>query len=176
MRQPSRSMPKYRKRPTSFRGWVFLIGFLLLLGWLVWSAPVILLVAPVLAFADYRNRKKSSAHLEALARARGQDSICTFSRRFARGQVDPWVIRAVYEQLQGYLASESERFPVRPTDDIFVDLRIDDEDFEMDIVEEITQRTGRTLAGAEKNRFYGRANIVENLVHFFNEQPKEREA
>ena len=43
---------------------------------------------------------------------------------------------------------------------------------DIDIVEEISERTGRNLDGAENNRFYGKANIVENLVYFFNEQPK----
>lgn len=82
------------------------------------------------------------------------------------------MFRAVYEQLQNYMNGEKEGFPIRPTDDVFKDLMIDNEDFEYDLVEEIAERTGRSLESAESNPYYGKANIVENLVYFFNEQPK----
>lgn len=168
-------MPKYKERPTTVGGWVFLVLVLSLFGWFIWSAPVVLLAAPVFFIVEYRNRKESKKHFEALLADRVDDSICTFSRHFECREIDTWVIRAVYEQLQNYMASEKGNFPIRPMDDVFTDLRIDDEDYEIDIVEEISERTGRTLESADQNPHYGKANIVENLVYFFNEQPKTNE-
>ncbi|MCU7878671.1 MAG: hypothetical protein KZQ84_18085 [Candidatus Thiodiazotropha sp. (ex Lucinoma borealis)] len=67
---------------------------------------------------------------------------------------------------------EKENFPIRTTDDVFTDLMIDNEDFDYDLVEEIALRAERSLENIESNPYYGKANIVENLVYFFNEQPK----
>ena len=179
MKKASRLMPKYKEKPMTFWGWLFVLVFLAvilgLVGSLIWTVPIILLGVPVLLIFEYRDRKERKMHFEKLLSDRDNDSICTFSRHFEFRKIDTWVIRAVYEQLQNYMASEREDFPIRPTDDIFSDLRIDDEEFDMDIVEEISERTGRTLEGAESNKFYGKANIVENLVYFFNEQPKANE-
>jgi len=165
-------MPKYKERPTSPVGWIFLVSLVALLLWLIWSFPYLLLLAPVFILIDVWDKKKRTKHFRNLLKDRENDSICTFSRHFEFREIDAWVIRAVYEQLQSYLNGEKESFPIRATDDVFKDLMIDDEDFEYDLVEEIAQRTGRSLDNAESNPFYGKANVVENLVYFFNEQPK----
>lgn len=166
-------MPKYIETPTGLIGWFFLVAFIAFFGWLVWLAPIILLIIPVGIILEIRDRKERKKHFRSLLKNRTNDSLCTFARYFEYRKIDTWVIRAIYEQLQNYLASENPEFPIRPSDDIFVDLRIDDEDFEFDLVEEIAKRTGRSLKNAEVNSYYGRANIVENLVYFFNEQPLE---
>ncbi len=172
MKTPSRYMPKYKERPASPIGWMFLAVFVGLLIWLIWSFPYLLLLVPVYLLIDAWDKMKRNTHFQNILKGRDNDSICTFSRHFELRQVDTWVIRAVYEQLQNYMNGENENFPVRATDDVFEDLMIDDEDFEYDLVEEIAQRTGRSLENAKTNPYYGKANIVENLVYFFNEQPK----
>jgi hypothetical protein len=136
-------------------------------------APIVLLIMPVVIVFGLLDRKKRKAHFENLMNNRSNDSICTFARYFERRKIDTWVIRAVYEQLQNYLTSEVPEFPVRPSDDVFIDLRIDDEDFEYDLIDEIAQRTGRSLENAENNPYYGKAHIVENIVYLFNEQAYE---
>ena len=165
-------MPQYIEKPSCIWGWVFLAFLLCLLGWLIWSFPYLLLFIPVFIVIEVLDRKKRKKHFSSLLKDRQKDSICTFSRYFEFRKIDTWVIRAVYEQLQNYLRSENENFPIRPSDDVFIDLKIDDEDFEYDLVEEIAQRTGRSLENAESNPYYGKANVVENLVYFFNEQPR----
>ena len=169
MKKASRYMPKYKEKPTSALGWVFLVSLLCLLGWLIWSNPYLLLLIPVFIVMVIWDAKKSKKHFGILLKNRQKDSICTFSRHFEFREIDTWVIRAVYEQLQNYLG---ENFPIRPSDDIFIDLQIDDEDFSYDLIEEIAQRTGRSLENAESNPYYGKLNLVEDLVYFFNEQPK----
>ena len=166
-------MPKYIEKPANPFSWLFLVPLLALLIWLIWSFPYLLLFNPIFFLADLRNRKKRSRHFEELLKGRENDSICTFSRHFECREIDTWVIRAVYEQLQLYLKNEKDHFPVRATDDVFQDLKIDDEDFEYDLVEEIAQRANRTLENAESNAYYGKASIVENLVFFFNQQPRK---
>ena len=165
-------MPKYKERTTTSVGWMLLVAFVGLLLRLIWNFQYLLLYVPVFVLVDAWDKKKRNNHFKNLIEDRDNDSICTFSRHFESRQIDTWVIRAVYEQLQSYMSGEKENFPIRATDDIFKDLMIDDEDFEYDLVEEIAQRTGRTLENAESNPYYGKANIVENLVFFFNEQPK----
>ncbi len=165
-------MPKYKEKPTGAWGWVFLAVLLGLVLWLIWSVPYLLLLVPVFIVMDMWDRKRRKKHFSTLLENRANDSICSFSRYFKSRKIDTLIIRAVYEQLQNYMSTEKENFPIRPTDSIFVDLKIDDEDFEYDLVEEIAQRTGRSLKNIESNSYYGKVNSVENLVYFFNEQPK----
>ena len=171
MKKASRFMPKYTSPPTSMVGWIILALILAFFVWLFYSAPILLVVLPFVALFLYSDNKKRKAHFQELLSKREHYSICEFSKYFDCKEIDTWVIRAVYEQLQDYLKSEHEQFPVLPEDDIFIDLKIDDEDFEYDIVEEISSRTGRTLMNVGNNPYYGKANIVKNLVYFFNEQP-----
>ena len=168
-------MPKYKQRPTSPVGcWMLLLLVTLvgLLLWPIWSCPFLLLLVPVYILIDAWIKDKRKEHFDNLLKDRGNDSICTFSRHFEYREIDTWVIRAVYEQLQNYMNDEKENFPIRATDDVFEDLMIDEEDFVYDLVEEIAQRTGRSLENVESNPYYGKTNVVENLVLFFNEQPK----
>lgn len=171
MKKASRFMPKYTSPPTSIVGWLILGLIMMLFIWLFWSKPILLITVPFIALFLHFDHKKQKKHFQELLSKRENHSICEFARYFDCKEIDTWVIRAVYEQLQDYLKSEHEKFPVLPEDDIFIDLQIDDEDFECGIVEEISSRTGRTLSNAESNPYYGKANIVKNLVYFFNEQP-----
>ena len=149
MRKPSRFMPKYTEAPMTFWTWVIVFVVFSFLAWMTWSAPVFLLIVPVLIYSEFCNRKEQKKHFDELLKTRLNDSICTFSKYFDCKVVDTWVIRAVYEQIQNYMEPTWQDFPICPNDDVFVDLRIDDEDFELDLVSEIAERTGRTLDNAE---------------------------
>jgi hypothetical protein len=170
-RKPSRLMPKYNAKITGTIGWVVLVALLGLFAWIIWLWPPTAMLVPLFFAVELWDRHKRKNHFSKLLLERGGDSICTFSRHFDAKKVDTWVIRAVYEQLQGYLANERAQFPIRPTDDVFIDLLVDEEDFDFDLVEEIAQRTGRSLDQMENNPYFGKANIVENLVYFLNRQP-----
>ena len=71
---------------------------------------------------------------------RVDESICNFARAFPRKKVDTWIIRSVYEALENYVSMEDTKFPIRASDNLFEDLRVDVEDFEMDLVPEIAKR------------------------------------
>ncbi|WP_428035296.1 hypothetical protein [Amphritea sp.] len=171
MKKASRFMPKNVCQPTGALGWVVIGVISSFFAWLFWSVPLLLIVLPFIALFFYKEHRKRKRYFKDLLVSREGYSICEFSRHFDCKQVDTWVIRAVYEQLQNYLKSYEIELPVLPNDDVFSDLKIDDEDFEYDILEEIAFRTGRSLDDAEVNPYFGNANIVENLVYFFNKQP-----
>lgn len=64
-------------------------------------------------------------------------------------------------------------FPIKADDNLFDDLLLDADDLDLDLVELISKRTGRTLDGYKNNPYYGKVTTVRNLVLFFNAQKKE---
>ena len=110
-----------------------------------------------------------------MAGGRPDDNICTFARSFDRRAVDPWVIRAVYDELQEYFRGEVTAFPVRASDSFSQNLRLDPEELE-DLVEAIAKRINRSLEDSVHNPYYGELRTVGNLVHFLASQPKENAA
>ncbi len=151
-------------------GWGILLAIPVFFLGLVWKMPAMLFFIPVVVLLYARRSRLEKIHFEKLLNNRTKDSICTFSRHFDCRDVDTWVIRAVYEQLQTLVAYKD--FPVLPCDDVFKDLLIDEDDFDFDLVEEIAERTGRSFKNMKENPYYGKAHIVENLVFFFNHQPQ----
>jgi len=110
--------------------------------------------------------------LVALASERTGESICEFARSFNTREVDTWVIRAVYEQLQEYLAPIQPAFPVRGSDRLVKGLLEDPDDLDLSLINEIAERTGRSLDNAENNPLFGKVLTVEDLVLFFNAQAR----
>lgn len=171
MRPPSRLMPKFVRR-RQWLAWVALGIVALVPAYLLLEHPIgTVAVIGGLALLTVVEHYRYKARLKRIALARQGESICEFARSFERWQVDTWVVRAVYEQLQEYLGG-SPPVPIRATDRLKEDLPIDMEDVEMDLAVQIAQRTGRTLTNAMSNPYYNRVKTVEDLVLFFNAQPK----
>ena len=177
MSRPSRLMPPLVPPPAALWKRALAFSFLAMLGgtvlWLLWNWPLptlglILLVAAVSAFQNRRRRR----HLHALAESREQDSICTFVRSLPIRTLDPWVVRAVFEQLQDYLRDSQAAFPLRPADRLVEDLRIDMDDLDEALIWNIARRSGRSLRDSRVNPHYGQVTTVEGLIWFFCAQPK----
>ena len=144
MRGFSRTMPPAPSPPWTVGGTLALVAivggllaycyfhplFALILGGLVLVAVVATIVH------DRRLRK--------LASTRADDSICTFARAFDRRRTDPWIIRAVWEELQIYLPSKHDDFPIHPSDRLYECYGIDAEEL-YDIAGRVAVRTGRSL-------------------------------
>ncbi|MES9990401.1 MAG: hypothetical protein ABW098_00490 [Candidatus Thiodiazotropha sp.] len=173
MRKPSRNMPPYEppNEPMGIKEWVFIIVMLSVLAFLVWKEPWTVLLIPLVYLASRYENNRRKMKLSILLEERKEKSICEFARSFEKHKVDTWVIRAVYEQIQEYVAMPGAKLPLEANDDIFDLLGIDSDDLEMDILEEIAQRTGRSLENTERNKFYGKVQTLEDLVLFLNEQP-----
>lgn len=180
MRTPSRRMPKWGPKPMTARGWavLLLIGLSIAAGfaYLVLLHPVAvgLIGSGMIALISTATWILNRAHgrqLAHLAAERQGESICSFARSFERRAVDTWIIRAAYEELQDTLANIHARFPIRHTDRLSEDLRIDPEDAEYDAVD-IARRAGRDLRDSENSPYYGKVETVGDLVRFLNAQPR----
>lgn len=171
MMRASRFMPKYaRKR--YWPAWVALAILAFFPVYLILNHPfgtsAVLSLLVVISVVENKRRK---AQLIALAESRSGESICEFARSFERKEIDTWVVRAVYEQLQRYLG-EDPSVPIRATDRLKEDLPIDSEDLELDLMAEIAQRTGRSLDNTIANPYYDKVRTVGDFVLFFNAQPR----
>ena len=104
-----------------------------------------------------------------LAAERSGESTCSFARSFDFRHTDTAIMRAVYEELQANVA-----YPIRATDHLRDDLRLDDEDLDLDIIPAIARRVGRTLDDHKANPHYEECLTVAGLVRFLAAQPDER--
>lgn len=149
----------------------FLALMLVTLVYAVWSIPWLLAAGTAVAvFGAYANWKHNNK-LKALANERVDESICTFARSFDRKQVDTWVIRAIYEELQLYAEFPNGTCPLNASDNLEKVLNVDPEEIE-DLIPIVAQRTGRSLENTEVNPYYGKIKTVGDFVLFINSQPK----
>ena len=173
MRTFSRWMPSRdedRATPAA-RFAVFALGGALLA--LIYFYPPVLVGFGLLVLAGFIISRREDRRIRLIATERTGESICTFSRAFDRRRVDPWIIRAVYEELQRYYSGMVEHLPLRPSDRFDVELRLDGEDLE-DIAKDISTRTGRLLECTEANPLKGGVHTLEDLVMFFTHQPRRQ--
>ncbi|ANH66715.1 hypothetical protein ABE85_02480 [Mitsuaria sp. 7] len=111
-----------------------------------------------------------------MAAARAGQSICEFSRDFDLRAVDPWIVRAVYDELQSEMegAFGLTGFPVRADDRMVADLHIDPEDLDLSVAPTVANRACRSLDDWASNPFYKDTTTVRGLVLFLNAQPLVR--
>ena len=163
-------MPKYKPKPVNKPA---LIGLLLLTATIVIYQPIYLAIIAgiaLLALAwTHFEEPKIEKYFAELCEERKDLSICDFARGFDSRSVDTWVIRAVYEQLQAALATK-QNVPIKASDNLFDTLKLDEDDFDLDLVEEVAQRTGRSIENFQSNPYYGKVTTARNLVLFFNHQ------
>lgn len=101
-------------------------------------------------------------------------SICQFAREFDTHTVDTWVIRAVWNTLQGdgYI---DYSLPLKANDKLDNELDlVNDADELEELVEDIAARCGRDLRGIEDNPFLP-ITTVDSLVRVLNAQPMTQE-
>jgi len=175
MKTPSRLMPPYVPETVAIwkqaLAWSFLAFMFFALGSAIWKKPWIFAVPAAVAvfsvFSSWKHRQGLKKHAD----ERLDESICTFARSFERTQVDTWIIRAAHEELQQYMKFPNGVCPLRASDRLENDLKIDPEDIE-DLIPIVAQRTGHSLEDTEKNPFYGKITTVGDFVLFINSQPK----
>ena len=172
MKLASRFMPKYEPKKASKPT---LVAFFAIAAAIVIYQPWYLLVIAGIALLvivwSAIEQPKLERHFQRLCKDRSGLSICEFAREFDPKVVDTWIIRAVYEQLQAALPTK-ENVPIKASDGLFDTLMLDEDDLDLDLVEEIAQRTGRSLEGYESNPYYGKVTTAQNLVLFFNHQAR----
>lgn len=161
------------RKPPSLVAWAFLVAFVGWVLYLLWLHPIAT-AACVAAFTSlsWLHSRSIRTHLHAVAASRAGESICTFAREVDCRNTDTWIVRAVYEEIQERLGSEYSNFPLRCTDRINEDLRIDPDALDEELAVDIAERTGRDLRNTEANPLFGKAETVLDLVRFFQAQPK----
>jgi hypothetical protein len=165
-------MPPAMNPPLRPVRWLVLGGLVVLMLCLAWLHPAIggsfLGAAIVVSICRNRATRKS---LQRLAATRTGETICEFVGCFDTRSADTWTLRAVYEELQSYLAPSCPGFPLRAEDDLRHDLKIDGEDLDFEIPRRVLERTGRCLDGAQLNPLYGKVRTVRDFVNFVANQP-----
>jgi len=103
MKVPSRRMPKAVERKASPLGWLVLCVFLGGLLYLFWSHPPVMgIVFGILAISAVAGRNHAR-QMRQFAATRAGGGICEFAREFNAREIDTWIIRAVYEEVQACL-------------------------------------------------------------------------
>lgn len=168
----SRFMPPVAARaplPWAARGFLALIAAALC-GW-AWAHPVAV-IGSALALGSFGAAlgRREALRLDRMARSRAGESICQFARSIDCRRVDTWVVRAVYEELQGSLPSVLP-VPLRVTDHLQRDLHCDAEELE-DLVVDMAQRARRSLENTSANPLFDKVTTVGDLVEFLHAQPR----
>lgn len=170
----------YRAKPLGLGAWALLAIVLASLLYAAASAPIVTALVALLLFGAfsfaYQANKREEKQLRSVAEAREGESICEFAREFDTREVDTWIIRAVYEEVQWQLKPVHAAFPLRASDRLKEDLRLDDDDLDMDVAVRIEQRTGRSLDESRSNPYFGKVITVRDLVLFFQSQAKRSAA
>ena len=170
MKLASRFMPKYEPEEVDKPALTILVGVAITIAIF---KPVFLVVVAGIALLMFVWSKLEQPKIEkyfgSLCRDRAGLSICEFAREFDPNVVDTWVIRATYEQLQLALPT-SHKVPIKASDNLFDTLKLDEDDLDLDLMEEIAQRTGRSLENFYSNPYYGKVTTARSLVLFFNNQ------
>ena len=165
-------MPKYEPKKASKP--VLIVFFAIAVAIVIYQPWYLLVIAGIALLVivwSAIDQPKVERHFHNLCKERNGLSICEFAREFDPKVVDTWIIRAVYEQLQAALPTK-ENVPIKASDGLFNTLMLDEDDLDLDLVEEIAQRTSRSLEGYESNPYYGKVTTARNLVLFFNHQAR----
>lgn len=164
-------MPKIEKKYIS--GGLFFSVLISLALYFIFKYPWLLALMAILIPGGIIASRLEKERIAELLDARKEDSICTFARSFDKRKVDPWIIRAVYEEIQDYVSGQGPKIPIHPSDKMIEDLKIDGDDLD-DLLNHVLKRCGRTFENYKKNPHYKNLTTVSDMVLFFNEQPLNR--
>ena len=173
----SRHLPPLQTgvRKIPHHGKVILLGTLALVGYWFYSSPL----NATIGFGSITLFVAGSMIIEGrrVARIRQDrdDTIGDFRRSFDLRQIDPWIIRATYEAFGAWFDAKQSKFPLRASDLIYDDFKIDWEDLD-DLLREVAQRAGYDISRCEANPLYGNVRTVEDFVKFVTHQPKINKA
>ena len=177
MRTLSRHLPPLQAedRRTPLLGKVILLVILALVGYWIYSSPLKATIGLGTITVLVAGSMIIEGRRVARIRHERDDTICDFRRSFDLRQIDPWIIRATYEAFGAWFDAKQAKFPLRASDSIDDDLKIDWEDLD-DLFHEVAQRAGYDISKYEANPFYGKVKTVKDFVIFFTHQPKIRQA
>lgn len=168
MRPISRHLPPLQPAFSLRLDWPILT--VVLVAFLIWAAfhPWGGALAGALFLLCCISTHQEERRLRKLAKER-QDTICDFRKAFDVRRVDPYIIRATYQEIGSYL-DPKHAFPLRATDNFERDLKIDGEDLD-DLACDVAQRLNYDMSSCELNPLYGKVHTVRDFVMFFTHPP-----
>ena len=174
MKRPfSRRMPPVARHPWHPVVWLVVAGIAVAFGGCAVAQPYQAVgVCSIGVAVHVITTRIANGRLRELAAGRAGEDIGTFARGFDRRTqpFDPWVVRATWDALQPLVSYPGGRVPLRPSDSLADDLRIDPELLDIEFVE-IAERAGRCLDGVEANPLFLDARTVGDLVRLLSAQP-----
>lgn len=180
MRTFSRHMPSSKKFPQTqgklFPGVLVFALVLVAVAAVFVRFPILVPVAVcavlIVIFVSRVMERKRQRRIFQLVDERVGESICNFARSFDRREIDPWVVRAVYEECFRSTEYGAGRVPVRRGDALFRgDLQFDEEDFEI-ILSRIAFRCRRSLDLTPGNPLLDANGTIGDIVAFLDRQPR----
>jgi hypothetical protein len=174
MKAPSKRMPTLPVRKAPWSAWGFLGMLIVGCGILAFHKPQILLLIAVIGSAAWLGTICDTRFRRHLALSRANESICDFARTFDRKRLDPWIIRAVYEELSRFLSVDGKPTAIRAKDRCEKDLRIDPDDL-ADLAQDIALRAGLSMDSTKQNPYFGKIHTVGDLVAFLEHQPHQQD-
>ena len=150
-------------------------GALLLVGMLfAYVSPTGLAVFVAILLVSLASDFGHRWHVRRLRLSRADEDIGTFARALDRRSpdFDPLVVRAVWDAVQEWIG-DSEVLPLRPSDRIAVELRIDPEDLlDEYALGRIAARAGRSLCDVELNPRSRQVETLGDLIALLATQPR----
>lgn len=153
----------------AFFGALFLVGTIF-----AYVSPTGLAVFVAILLVSLASEFGRRWHVRRLRLARADEDIGTFARALDRRspEFDPLVVRAVWDAVQEWIG-EPEALPLRPSDRIVDELRIDPEDLlDEDELGRIATRAGRSLCDVELNPRSHRVETLGDLIALLATQPR----
>ena len=175
MRRFSRWMPPTPERALGPMGAAFVVvlgmGSLYILFGRSLTAAVA--IATGIAIETVLQNRSRHRGLEQLAAGRSLEDICSFARALDRRSswFDAWVVRAVWDALQPYVAFDEGHVPLRPDDRLSEDLKIDPED-SGELAAQVARRVGREASRWSSNPARGEVRTVGDLIRLVALQPR----
>jgi hypothetical protein len=173
MKRISRWLPAAPKKPLTKKEKILFLILGIGLMFLIYKQPSILVFLGLITIASILVMAVQNRKLRKLAEARYGESICSFARSYDRHNIDPYIIRAVYEELIAWSSYRNGYVPIRSTD-TFEFYGIEGEDLD-DLAIDIAFRSNRSMENLEANPLFGKVKTVDDLIQFISNQPARQQ-
>ena len=161
-----------RSQARATKPWAYPVLALALagIGYYIYRHPYILFFLVAVGAAAWLSAILERRHRRQIALSRPGLTICDFAKSFDHRRTDTWILRAVYEEISGFLIIDHQPLPIRADDQWEEDLKIDPEDLD-DLAADIALRARRSMEDVKLNPLYGKVRTIRDIVSFLGHQP-----
>ena len=131
-----------------------------------------------IAAAIWLDVRHSTKQLEEFLTGRGPTDVNTFEALLDDPTLDRNMVREVHSALLDALGTHNGRaFPLYPDDRFTTDLRMDEDDIDLDVIEWLSQTLDRSFEpqDCDANPYMGRVHTPRDLLKFCATLPQKRD-